>query len=196
MYSSTISLTSALNVVGGQRHAPAAFPPGRKNRYRMYRWLSGLQDRSGRWHLLGNAYPDRPDRGQSPHRLSCHGQQTAKRSAKWRPPGLLRSCWHVGGQYTLIVREVRDRILNRGTSLPYQSTRRHIARDCHHHHHHHLSFVELGHLLTCSVSRIQKSLQRSTMIPSASWTVVFHYPGQSISRHSIYMLYPASLVFQ
>ena len=27
------------------------------------------------------------------------------------------------------------------------------------------------------VSRTQKSLQRSTMIPSASWTVVFHYPG-------------------
>jgi len=27
------------------------------------------------------------------------------------------------------------------------------------------------------VSRIQKSLQRSTMIPSASWGAVFHYPG-------------------
>jgi len=27
------------------------------------------------------------------------------------------------------------------------------------------------------VSRIQKSLQGSTMIPSASWGVVFHYPG-------------------
>ena len=27
------------------------------------------------------------------------------------------------------------------------------------------------------VSRIQKSLQRSTMIPSASWGVVFHYPA-------------------
>jgi len=27
------------------------------------------------------------------------------------------------------------------------------------------------------VSRIQKFLQRSTMIPSASWVVVFHYPG-------------------
>ena len=27
------------------------------------------------------------------------------------------------------------------------------------------------------VSRIQKSLQKSTMIPSASWTVVFHYRG-------------------
>jgi len=27
------------------------------------------------------------------------------------------------------------------------------------------------------VSRIQKSLQRSAMIPSASWRIVFHYPG-------------------
>ena len=27
------------------------------------------------------------------------------------------------------------------------------------------------------VTRIQKSLPRSNMIPSASWTVVFHYPG-------------------
>ena len=27
------------------------------------------------------------------------------------------------------------------------------------------------------VSRIQKSLQRSAMIPSASWGIAFHYPG-------------------
>jgi hypothetical protein len=27
------------------------------------------------------------------------------------------------------------------------------------------------------LSRIQKSLQRSAMIPSASWGIVFHYPG-------------------
>ena len=27
------------------------------------------------------------------------------------------------------------------------------------------------------VSRIQKSLQRSAMIPFASWRIVFHYPG-------------------
>jgi len=27
------------------------------------------------------------------------------------------------------------------------------------------------------VSRIQKSLQRSSMLPSASWGAVFHYPG-------------------
>ena len=29
-YRSTFSLTSALNEVGGQRHAPAALPPGRR----------------------------------------------------------------------------------------------------------------------------------------------------------------------
>jgi len=29
MYSSTVSLTSALDGVGGQRHAPAALPPGK-----------------------------------------------------------------------------------------------------------------------------------------------------------------------
>jgi hypothetical protein len=27
------------------------------------------------------------------------------------------------------------------------------------------------------VSRIQNSLQRSAIIPSASWGIVFHYPG-------------------
>jgi hypothetical protein len=30
MYSSTLSLTSALENVGGQRHAPAALPPDRE----------------------------------------------------------------------------------------------------------------------------------------------------------------------
>jgi len=33
--------------VGGQRHAPAALPPG-KIRYSLYRWLGGPQGRSGR----------------------------------------------------------------------------------------------------------------------------------------------------
>ena len=33
--------------VGGQRHAPAALPPG-KTRYPLYRRLGGPQDRSGR----------------------------------------------------------------------------------------------------------------------------------------------------
>jgi hypothetical protein len=36
MYSSTLPLTSALDAVGGQRHAPAALPPV-KTRYPLYR---------------------------------------------------------------------------------------------------------------------------------------------------------------
>jgi hypothetical protein len=47
MYSSTLSLTSALDGVGGQRHAPAALPPG-KSRYLLYRRLVGSQGRSAR----------------------------------------------------------------------------------------------------------------------------------------------------
>jgi hypothetical protein len=43
MYSSTVSLTSALHGVGGQRYASAALPPG-KTRYPLY----GPQGRSGR----------------------------------------------------------------------------------------------------------------------------------------------------
>jgi hypothetical protein len=46
-YSSTLSLTSALDGVGGQRHAPAALPPG-KTRYPLYRRLRVPQSRSGR----------------------------------------------------------------------------------------------------------------------------------------------------
>jgi hypothetical protein len=47
MYSSTLSLTSALDGVGSQRHAPASLPPG-KTRYPLYRRLGGPQGRSGR----------------------------------------------------------------------------------------------------------------------------------------------------
>ena len=46
-YSFTFSLTSALDGVGGQRHAPAALPPG-ETRYPLYRRLGGPQGRSGR----------------------------------------------------------------------------------------------------------------------------------------------------
>ena len=46
-YISTLSLTSALDGVGVQRHTPAALPPG-KTRYPLYRRLGGPQDRSGR----------------------------------------------------------------------------------------------------------------------------------------------------
>ena len=45
--SSTLSLTLALEGVGGQRHAPAALPPG-NTRYSLYRRLGGPQRRSER----------------------------------------------------------------------------------------------------------------------------------------------------
>ena len=46
MYSYTLSLTSAPDGVGGQRHYSAALPSG-KTRYPLYRRLDGLHVRSG-----------------------------------------------------------------------------------------------------------------------------------------------------
>ena len=46
-YGSTLPLTSAIDGVGGQPHAPAALSPG-KTRYPLYRRLGGPQGRSGR----------------------------------------------------------------------------------------------------------------------------------------------------
>jgi hypothetical protein len=54
-YSSTLSLTSALDGVVGQRHAPAALSPG-KTRYPLYRRLDRPQSRSGG---CGNSRPHR-----------------------------------------------------------------------------------------------------------------------------------------
>jgi hypothetical protein len=50
-YSYTLPLTSALNGVGGQRHASAALPLGKK-RYPLYRRLGGTQGRSGRMRTI------------------------------------------------------------------------------------------------------------------------------------------------
>jgi hypothetical protein len=47
MYSCTLPSTSALDGVDGQRHAPAALPPG-KTRCPLDRRLGGHQGRSGR----------------------------------------------------------------------------------------------------------------------------------------------------
>jgi len=67
MYSSTISLTSALDGLGGKRHAPAALPPG-KSRYPMYRKLGGNQGRYGRVRKISSLTwirsPDRPTRSE------------------------------------------------------------------------------------------------------------------------------------
>jgi hypothetical protein len=45
-HNSTLSLTSAIDGVAGQRHAPAVLSPG-KTRYPLYRRLDGPQGRSG-----------------------------------------------------------------------------------------------------------------------------------------------------
>ena len=47
MFSSTLSLTLALDGLGVQRHAPAVLPPG-KTRYPLYRRLGGTQEWSGK----------------------------------------------------------------------------------------------------------------------------------------------------
>ena len=47
MCSSTLSLTSALDRVGGQRHASVALPP-EMTRYPVYTGLGGPRGRSGR----------------------------------------------------------------------------------------------------------------------------------------------------
>jgi hypothetical protein len=54
--------------------------------------------------------------------------------------------------------------------------------------------MQLGHLLTRSgLTYLEVSLQRSATIPSASCGIVFHYPGQSVARHSVYMLCPVPI---
>ena len=48
MYSSTISLTSALEGGGWLTPRPGRFIPVKQTRYPLYRWLGGPQGRSGR----------------------------------------------------------------------------------------------------------------------------------------------------
>ena len=61
--------------VDGQRHAPAALPPG-KARYALYRTLGGPQGRSGQVRKLTITWirsPDRPGRSESQYRLRYPG---------------------------------------------------------------------------------------------------------------------------
>jgi hypothetical protein len=60
MYSSTLSSTSTLNGLGGQRHAPVALSPG-KTRYPLHRRLIGPQGGSGRVRKIS------PPPGFDPH---------------------------------------------------------------------------------------------------------------------------------
>ena len=60
-YSPTLYLTSALDGVGSQCHAPAILPP-RIIRYQLYRRLGGLQGQSGRvWKISPPSSSRSPD---------------------------------------------------------------------------------------------------------------------------------------
>ena len=75
-YSSTLSLTSALEGVSVQNNVPAALPPG-KTWYLMCRRLGGLQGRFGEVRKAspptGIRSPDRPAHSESLYRLSYRG---------------------------------------------------------------------------------------------------------------------------
>jgi len=80
-YSSTLSLTSALDGVGGQRYPPAALP-SRKTRYPLYRRLDGPQGRSGLVReilaSIGIRSRDRPARKECLYRLRYPGPNVMK----------------------------------------------------------------------------------------------------------------------
>jgi hypothetical protein len=75
--SSTLSLTSALDGVGGQRHAPAALPP-EMAQYPLYSRLGWHQGRSGRVRKISSAtgirFSDRPAHSESLYQLHCMPQ--------------------------------------------------------------------------------------------------------------------------
>jgi hypothetical protein len=71
-YSFTLSLTSALDGVGDQRHATAALTPA-MTRYPLYRRMRGHKSRSGRMRKVSpyrDSVPDRLARSETLQRLS------------------------------------------------------------------------------------------------------------------------------
>ena len=89
MYSFTLSLTSVLDGVGGQRHAPAALTPG-KTRFPLYRRSCWPPGRSGLVRkispLTGIQSTDRQARNESLYRLSYPGPQNVLRIVVNKPP--------------------------------------------------------------------------------------------------------------
>ena len=85
-FSSTLSLTSALDRVGWLTPRPDRFTPGKETRYPLYRRLGGPQVRSRQVRS-----PDRPARRQSLYRLSSRGplwvdqrNTSANKDAIWK----------------------------------------------------------------------------------------------------------------
>ena len=75
-YSSTLSLTSALDGVSDQRHAPAAVPPGKKHDTNCRGGCVGPRvglDGCGICRPTGIRYPESPGSSESLYRLSYSG---------------------------------------------------------------------------------------------------------------------------
>ena len=86
MYSSTLSLTSALDVSGWSKPLPGrTLPPG-NTRYPLYIRLGGSQGRSEQVREIspptGNRSPDCPARSESLYRLSYSGPPKSSKKAK------------------------------------------------------------------------------------------------------------------
>ena len=89
--------------VGGQRHAPAALPPG-KTRYPLYRRLGGLQGRSGRVRKISGP-PGFYSRNVEPLASRCtdcaipaHVTLVMYRKLFWKMQGPQRSVWQTAGR--------------------------------------------------------------------------------------------------
>ena len=76
MHSSTLPSTWALMRLGGQRHVPAALPPGKTGTHCIGGWVGPL-GRSGEVRIIspptGIRSPDRPARSESLYQLSDPG---------------------------------------------------------------------------------------------------------------------------
>jgi len=97
MYSSTLSLTSALDGVSGKRHPPTSLPPG-MTRYPLYRRLGGPQGGYGQMRKIsqppppGVRSPDQPVCSDLLYRLRYPGPRWKVVLAfSSRPPFLSRS---------------------------------------------------------------------------------------------------------
>ena len=84
-YCSTLSLTSVLDGVGGQRHAPAALPPGKRPATPCIGgWVgpsAGL-DGSEKSRPHRDSIPNRPGRSELLHRLRYLGPRTSNQGAQ------------------------------------------------------------------------------------------------------------------
>ena len=101
MFHSTLSLTTAIDGVGGQHHAPATLPP-RKTRYPLYRRLGGPHGRSE--HMRNISHPpgfDPRTVQPVPTELSLPRSSNLKRSLIFRSNILFLPSWKAS-DYTLM----------------------------------------------------------------------------------------------